>query len=73
MTRLQETCQRRLNLYPCAQVESWIPLLCSVLSLIVVGFVGELIVGTVGDIDLLFGTACFGLQSGGVVLLVGLN
>ena len=43
----------------------------SVIHLVVAGFVGMLIVRTVGDVDALFGTARFGLQSRGVILLVG--
>ena len=45
----------------------------SVVHVIVAGFGGVLIVGTVGDVDVLFGTARFGFESLGVVLLIGLN
>jgi hypothetical protein len=47
-------------LYPCAQVDTRIPLLCSGSSLIVAGCLGVLALRTIGDLDALFGTACFG-------------
>jgi hypothetical protein len=47
--------------------------MCCMVHLIVAGLVGELIVGTVGDVDALFWTARFGLQSLGEVGLAEIS